>query len=53
MITREEIINNLFESFKSLIGEHGVVEKNFARTAANTYEATIVPNKNYKPNENK
>lgn len=48
LITREEIINNLFNSFIALIGEHGEIEKKFTRTAANTYEATIIPNKNYK-----
>ncbi|WP_027123976.1 translation initiation factor IF-3 [Mycoplasmoides pirum] len=49
LITREDIINNLFDSFIKLVGEHGEIEKKFVRTAANTYEATIVPNKNYKP----
>ncbi|WP_084269009.1 translation initiation factor IF-3 [Mycoplasmoides alvi] len=52
LITREEIINNLFNSFIELIGDHGEIEKKFTRTAANTYEATIVPNKNYKPKVN-
>lgn len=49
LITRDEIIQNLFDTFIKLIGEHGEIERNFSRSAANSYEASIIPNKNYKP----
>ncbi|WP_084266088.1 translation initiation factor IF-3 [[Mycoplasma] testudinis] len=49
MITRDDIINKLYESFIEMIGEHGEVEKGFTRSASNMYEANIIPNKNHKP----
>lgn len=48
MINRDDIINNLFNKFCDLIGTKGEIEKKFTRTAANTYEAIIVPRKNAK-----
>ncbi len=51
LISREDIINGIFNTFIGLIGEQGEVEKPFSRVAANSYEAIIVPNKNYRPKQ--
>lgn len=48
MITRDEIINKLFQSFMGMIGDSGEIGKEFSRIASNMYEAMIIPNKNRK-----